>query len=199
MRIGLLAIHGDVIEHERALRKAGATVVPVRLPEDLRGLHGIVLPGGESTTLSLLLRRFKLLTPLRAALRNGLPAWGTCAGAILLAKKVTGKNPPPTLAVMDIVADRNAYGSQIDSFTAPLRVALPQPFRLRAVFIRAPQLRPLRADVKVLARHAGKAVLMQQANLLASSFHPELTTNIALQRYFLTLCRAYGQHHPAAV
>lgn len=205
VRIGILAVQGDVIEHARVLEQLGVTPVLVRRPEDISDIQGIIMPGGESTTMSLLLQRWGTFDVLQQRIADGMPAWGTCAGAILLAKEVRGKNPPRTLQLMDIVADRNAYGTQANSFTAEVKLCLPADFTppttVTAVFIRAPKLAPTDrssnskvptihgSSVHVLATHNGDPVLFQQANLLASAFHPELTTSTVIHQYFLDQCR----------
>ena len=196
VRIGVLAIQGDVIEHVRVLERLGATPVLVRQPEDCKNIQGIIIPGGESTTMSLLLQRWGTFDILKKHIINGMPAWGTCAGAILLAKEVREKNAPQTFALMDIAADRNAYGTHRDSFTADITLVLPAPSpvhtaptTVRAVFIRAPKLTPLHgADVHVLATHNNEPVLLQQGPLLASAFHPELTASAVIHQYFLDQC-----------
>lgn len=146
VRIGILAVQGDVIEHARVLERLGVTPVLVRRPEDVHDIHGIIMPGGESTTMSLLLQRWGTFDVLQQRIADGMPAWGTCAGAILLAKEVRGKNPPRTFALMDIAADRNAYGTHRDSFTANIKLRLPNTSAvtsIEAVFIRAPKLTPM--------------------------------------------------------
>jgi 5'-phosphate synthase pdxT subunit len=191
MKIGILAIQGSVIEHRRALEKLNVDVVEVRLPDDLKGLDGIILPGGESTTISKLMSRFGLFKELKKRISKGLPAWGTCAGAILLAKKVTGKNPPPTLEVMDIEVSRNAYGSQIDSFVGKLRVKSEElkAKNIEGIFIRAPKISPLKnSDVEALAECNGEPVMLRQKNMLVTSFHPELTDDTSVHQYFVDMC-----------
>ena len=200
MTIGILAIQGSVIEHKRALEKLGVSVSEVRLPENLKGIDGIILPGGESTTISKLMKRFGLFDELKKKISEGLPAWGTCAGAILLAKKVTGKNPPLTLQVMYIEADRNAYGRQIESFISDIQIKFDFRFSnlpagrhgfdfIQGIFIRAPKIRPLPdSDVEVLAECDGEPVMLRQKNMLATSFHPELTDDLFVHNYFLSMC-----------
>ena len=196
LNIGILAIQGSVIEHRRAVEKLGAEVTEVRLPEDLNGIDGIILPGGESTTISKLMKRFGLFDELKKRISDGLPVWGTCAGAILLAKKVTGKNPPPTLEVMDIEVDRNAYGSQIHSFESQLTINASLAFlvnsrfgeKINGVFIRAPKIKPLNDSVEVLAECRGDSVMLKQKNMLVTSFHPELTDDVAVHRFFVEMC-----------
>jgi 5'-phosphate synthase pdxT subunit len=173
--VGVLAIQGDVEAHARALARAGADAAPVLREKDLDGLHALVLPGGESTTIAKGLARLGLYEPLRAFARAGRPMLGTCAGAILLAKRVANR-PVETLGVLDATAVRNAYGSQVDSFAAPSDPGGAEAFDgLRCVFIRAPQLQELGPGVEVLARVDGRPVLVRQGRILASTFHPELT------------------------
>jgi len=189
MNIGILAIQGSVIEHKTALQKLGVEVIEVRRSDDLKNLDGIILPGGESATQSKLLRRSGLFDDLKKRIEGGLPAWGTCAGAILLAKKVTGKNPPSTLGVMDIEANRNAYGRQLDSFEAKLMVQMnPHPKKIKGVFIRAPKLKP-KADVQRLANCKNDVVMLRQNHMLATSFHPELTDDVSIHLYFVKMCK----------
>ncbi len=193
-KIGILAIHGSVREHRDVLETLGMGVQEVRLPEDLEGISGIIIPGGESTAKSKLLQRFGLFELLQKKIKTGLPIWGTCAGAILLAKEVTGKNPPKTLAVMDIAADRNWYGAQRDSFVTPLEISLPlkkgkmKKLKFEGVFIRAPRLRKLADEVEVLAMHQNIPILLRQNNMLASAFHPELSGEQGIHQYFLAMC-----------
>ena len=174
-RVGVLAIQGDVEAHARALARVGAEAVPVRREKDLDGLVALVLPGGESTAISKGLERLGLFEPLREFGRSGRPVLGTCAGAILLAR-VAENRPVPTLGLLDVIAVRNAYGSQVDSFAA---LAETKPGAglegLRCVFIRAPRLRRPGPDVEVLARVEGWPVLVRQGNVLGATFHPELT------------------------
>jgi 5'-phosphate synthase pdxT subunit len=171
-RVGILAIQGDVDAHRRALARLGADVVRVRAEKDLDGLDALVLPGGESTTISKGLAREGLYEPIREFARAGKPVLGTCAGAVLLAREVEN-HPVPSLGLLDVVAVRNAYGTQVDSFAA---VAESERFpELRCVFIRAPRLRRPGPGVEVLARVDGWPVLVRERNVLASTFHPELT------------------------
>jgi 5'-phosphate synthase pdxT subunit len=170
--VGILAIQGDVDAHRRALARLGAESVPVRSVKDLDAVSALVLPGGESTTISKGLAREGLYEPIRAFAQAGHPILGTCAGAVLLAREVEN-HPVPSLGLLDIVAVRNAYGTQVDSFAA---VAESERFPgLRCVFIRAPQLRRPGPGVEVLARVDGWPVLVRQGCVLASTFHPELT------------------------
>jgi pyridoxal 5'-phosphate synthase pdxT subunit len=173
-RVGVLAVQGDVEAHARALARAGAEAVPVLREKDLDGLAALVLPGGESTTIAKGLARLGLYEPLRAFARAGHPILGTCAGTILLARRVEN-HPVETLGLLDATAVRNAYGTQVDSFAAPLDPGGAEDLAgLRAVFIRAPQLRELGPGVEVLASVDGRPVLVRQVKLLAATFHPEL-------------------------
>lgn len=197
MTIGVLAIQGDVIEHKRVLETIGVSAKEVRLPVDMEGVRGIILPGGESTAQVLLLKKFGLFDRLRDEIKDGLSVWGTCAGAILLAKEVVGKNSPDTLAVMDIRADRNAYGTHLDSFLAPLDMDLPgssERIHLDAVFIRAPKLERMTDAVQVIASHEGLPVMLQQDLMLATSFHPELSDSTIIHEYFLNMCSGLLRH-----
>lgn len=192
--IGVLALQGDFVEHEMALRSLGVKTRQIRVGDDLRGLDGLILPGGESTTFCRLLQDFCLYDPLRAYIRSGVPVWGTCAGMIVMAKAANGL-PFPTLEAIDIEVDRNAYGRQADSFEADIGVPAlgEQPFH--AVFIRAPVIVSTGERVEVLAscrRETGepeRAVAVRQGHLLATSFHPELTSDRRFHRYFLDMVK----------
>ncbi len=188
-KVGVLALQGDFAEHEAALRRAGAEPVQVRLPRDLAGLRGLVIPGGESTTITRLMISYDLLQPLRALAQSGFPIWGTCAGAIVLAREAIGLDQP-NIGAMDITIRRNAFGSQIDSFEIDLPVkGMSEPFH--AVFIRAPVIEAAGPGVEVLARLPdGRMVAARQDHLLATSFHPELTDDLRFHRLFLALVEA---------
>ena len=188
LRIGVLAVQGGVAEHRAMLCSLGAQPVEVRLPEQLEGLDGVILPGGESTTIGKLMVEYGLLGPLRARLRAGLPAYGTCAGMILLSGDLGGRQQP-ALAVMDITVRRNAFGGQVDSFEHDLRVTGMEEPPFHAVFIRAPSIERLGAGVEPLARlDDGTPVAARQGHLLASSFHPELGQDPRMHLLFLRLC-----------
>jgi 5'-phosphate synthase pdxT subunit len=175
VKVGILAIQGDVEAHARALARLGAEAVPVLRAADLEPLAALILPGGESTTISKGLARLALWDPIRRFAASGRPVFGTCAGAILLAKQVENA-PVPTLGLLDVVAVRNAYGTQVDSFATQVDAGAAAGLEgLRCVFIRAPQLRPTSPAVEVLARVDGRPVLVREGNLLAATFHPELT------------------------
>ncbi len=193
-RIGVLALQGDVREHDRALAAAGASTVHVRRTEDLEGLHGLVLPGGESTTISRLLSVFDLLEPLRAAVAGGLPVYGSCAGMILLAESVLDGRPDQQgVGGLDVVVRRNAFGRQVDSFETDL--AFTGVGQVHAVFIRAPWVESTGEGVEVLAAvggdgpAAGRVVAVRQGPVLATSFHPELTGDHRVHRLFVDLVK----------
>ena len=174
-RIGILAIQGDVEAHARALARVGATAVPVLEEKDLDGLHGLILPGGESTTIAKGLERLDLYETLRFFVHSGLPVLGTCAGAILLAREAEN-HPVETLNGIDALAVRNAYGTQVDSFAAEADAGAARGLEgLRCVFIRAPRLTDLGDGIEVLVRVDGEPVLVRQGSVLAATFHPELT------------------------
>ncbi|MEO5710447.1 MAG: pyridoxal 5'-phosphate synthase glutaminase subunit PdxT [Nocardioidaceae bacterium] len=190
--IGVLALQGDVREHQAMLHLAGVETLRVRRPEELDRVDGIVLPGGESTTTYKLARTFGLFEPLRAAVLRGLPAFGTCAGMILLADHLEGGTPDQeTVGGLDVVVRRNAFGRQVDSFEADLDVTgFEDPFH--AMFIRAPWVEKVGRDVAVVATVAsgdamGRIVAVRQAHLLATSFHPEITGDPRFHRLFVDL------------
>ncbi len=184
MQIGILALQGDFREHRSALQALGSSVNLVRRPGELSGLDGLVIPGGESTAISKLLKKWNLFDPVRERAREGLPVFGTCAGLILLAREVP--NGPPTLELMDITVERNSYGRQIESFESRLEVTdglTGEAFR--GVFIRAPRVKRVGPAVKVLARYGDDPVLMKEGNFLAATFHPELTDDQGVHQFFL--------------
>lgn len=183
--IGVLALQGDFREHREVLQRMGSHAREVRLPHDLDGLDGLILPGGESTTIVRLMHSSGLLEPLRTLARHGFPMWGTCAGTILLAKRLD-ETGIPALQAMDITVRRNAFGRQVDSFETDLSVPALGDKPFRAVFIRAPIIEEIGPDVEVLARLAdGTPVAARERRLLATAFHPELTSDIRLHRLFL--------------
>ena len=187
MKIGVLALQGDFIEHEHMLRQLGVEVVEVRLAKDLEGLDGLIMPGGESTTFAKLAVRFGLVEPLRKFIQQGKPTWGTCAGLIFLAKDI-GRNQP-TLGMMDVKVKRNAFGRQIDSFTTDLQVDVIGGAPFPGVFIRAPIIESTGPEVQTLCKlDDGTVVAARQDNMLATSFHPELTDDLRVHQYFLQMC-----------
>ncbi|HVL81132.1 MAG TPA: pyridoxal 5'-phosphate synthase glutaminase subunit PdxT [Actinomycetota bacterium] len=181
VKVGVLALQGDVSEHLDLIRGSGAAV-PVRTAADLDTVDAVVLPGGESTTIAGLLERGEMMAPLRKAIASGMPAFGTCAGAIVLASEVRGGDVPH-LGVLDMVVQRNAYGRQVDSFET--RVDVASVGEVDAVFIRAPVIEEVGTDVDVLATHDGRPVVVRQGRVLAATFHPEIAGDPGLHRYFL--------------
>ena len=179
-RIGVLALQGAFREHAAALRRLGADVREVRQLKDMEGLEGMVIPGGESTTIGKLLVEWDMLEPLRRRILDGMPVYGSCAGLILLCKEIEGSGQP-RLGVLDATVRRNAFGRQVDSFETDLQ----------AVFIRAPLISRVGEDVQVLARldadRGERIVAVRQGHVLATSFHPELTPDLRLHRYFLDM------------
>jgi 5'-phosphate synthase pdxT subunit len=190
-QIGVLALQGDFAEHISIFQRLGIEAREVRHPQELAGLDGLVIPGGESTTIARLISEFDLLEPLRERAQNGFPVWGTCAGMIILAQRAS-ELESPTLAALAIAVRRNAFGRQVDSFEADLIVPAlgQQPFH--AVFIRAPIVEEVGDGVEVLSKlENGKAVAVRQANVLATAFHPELTQDDRFHRYFIDMVRAH--------
>lgn len=187
MKVGVLGLQGGIREHLHAIEAAGAVPVVVKHASALADIDGLILPGGESTTIGKLLDRFGLLDPLRERAREGMPLYGTCAGLILMARDISGTHDAPhRLAVVDVSVERNAYGRQVDSFEADLEVmGMDQPFR--AVFIRAPRIHRVGDDVEVLARVDEDPVLVRQGRLLASSFHPEMTPDHRVHSMFVDM------------
>ena len=197
MKIGVLALQGDFAEHIAILEQIGIEVCQVRLPDHLEALDGLIIPGGESTTIGKLAHDFNLIEPLKK-FGQGKAVWGTCAGAILLSKDA--RRQQPLLSLMDITVERNAFGRQVASFEIDLDIpalnGLDQehnrPFH--AVFIRAPLIESVEGTAQILATLPdGSIVAAQQGNLLATSFHPELTQDDRIHRYFISLVREYGQ------
>lgn len=188
-RIGVLALQGNVREHLRMLSDAGAEPVPIKKGEQLDEVDGLVIPGGESTTIGKLLRRFDMLEPLQGKVRSGFPAFGTCAGMILLADEIQGAGvDQPSIGGMDITVQRNAFGRQRESFETELAVPALGEKPLPAVFIRAPLVTRVGAGVEVVARLDGdRVVAARQGPILVSSFHPEMTDDARMHRYFLRI------------
>ena len=183
-RIGVLAIQGDFLEHQQALEQVGADAPEVRLPAQLDGIDGLIIPGGESTTIVQLIDIYGFRPVLERAASDGLPIWGTCAGMIVMATRLTDRRPDP-LKLMDIVVSRNAFGRQVDSFEADLSVSGLDETPFHAVFIRAPVVDEMGPDVEVLAAlDDGRPVAVRQGALLASAFHPELTGDSRMHRLF---------------
>ena len=197
MEIGVLAVQGDFAEHIAILRKMGVDAREVRLPEQLEALDGLIIPGGESTTLSRLMSIYHLREPVAQMAAEGRPLWGTCAGMIMLASEITEQDPVP-LGLMDIGVQRNAFGRQVDSFEQPLQIAPLAPEPYHCIFIRAPVVIRVGPPVNVLASlDDGRPVAVQQGNLLATAFHPELTGDARIHQYFVGL--AQGNSPPSTV
>ena len=193
MKIGVLALQGAFIEHEKMLQRLGVEAREVRLPRDLDGVAGVIIPGGESTTIGKLAVQYNLIEPLRELAQAGKPLWGTCAGLIFMAKDV-GRDQP-LLGLMDVTVQRNAFGRQVDSFEADISIKGvdgDQPFH--AIFIRAPLIESVGAGVEVLARvekdDEEVIVAAQQGNLLVTSFHPELSNDDRFHRYFVKMAES---------
>jgi 5'-phosphate synthase pdxT subunit len=188
MRIGVLALQGDVVEHVSALDESGVDAVLVKTAEDLAGVDGLVIPGGESTTVMKLLDRFELAEPVIARTRDGMPLWGTCMGMIVVARDVTGTQQP-TLGLMDISVRRNAFGRQNESAEVSLPIPALGSKDFPAVFIRAPWVERAGQAVEVLAERDGRAVMVRQENMLATAFHPELSRDRRVHEYFMRMVR----------
>lgn len=189
MRIGVLAIQGDVREHKNHLVKVGATPVEVRTLQDFSGVDGLIIPGGESTTIGMLMQEEGLIDAIRARVVNdSFPVYGTCAGLILLAKDVVGPSPA-RIGLMDITAGRNAYGRQLASFEAMVPVPSLPGGDFPAVFIRAPQIVAMGPGVAALAVYDGQVVMAEEGSLLVSAFHPEMSGDVRIHQYFVDKVR----------
>lgn len=185
--VGVLALQGDFAEHIAILKGLGVDAVEIRLPEQLAGLDGLIIPGGESTTIARLMHLWELMEPVRQRALDGMGIWGTCAGAIMLAERSSDLDREG-LRLMDIDVERNAFGRQLDSFEVPLEAPVLGPRLFHAVFIRAPLISRVGPTAEVVARLAdGTVVAARQGKLLATSFHPELTDDTRFHRYFLNL------------
>ena len=187
MKIGVLASQGAFIEHIFTLNKLDTEAVPVRLPGELKGVDGIIFPGGESTTISRLIASYNLADEITSLVRDGMPLFGTCAGMILMAKQISGNSTRP-LGLMDITVRRNAFGRQVDSFEMELKIPILGRKPYPAVFIRAPIIEQYAEGVEVLARLDDNTVVAaRQGKLLGAAFHPELTDDLRFHRYFLDI------------
>jgi 5'-phosphate synthase pdxT subunit len=193
-RVGVLALQGDFREHIAVLRGLGAEAVPVRRPEEVAAIDGLVIPGGESSVMDKLSRAFGLAEPLREAIAGGLPVYGTCAGLIMLADTIVdGIAGQQSLGGLDVAVRRNAFGSQVDSFETDLDIPAIGGEPMHAVFIRAPIVEAVGARATALARvDDGRVVAVQQGNLLGTSFHPEITGDTRFHEYFLRTVRSRG-------
>jgi pyridoxal 5'-phosphate synthase pdxT subunit len=195
--IGVLALQGDVDEHIAALQRAGARTLAVKTPNDLARVDALVVPGGESTTVMKLLHRFGLKLPIVERAKSGMPLWGTCMGMIVAAHDVAGLEQP-TLDLIDITVRRNAFGRQNESAEVPLRIpAIGNP-AFPAIFIRAPWIERSGPAVQTLAERDGMGVMVREGNVLATSFHPELTGDDRVHRYFLEMIKEQGKASTAA-
>jgi len=183
-RVGVLALQGAFIEHETALLRCGAIPIQVRTSQELEEIEALIIPGGESTTIGKLMHRFGLLDPIRSRAAEGMPIWGTCAGMILLAKEIV-ETEQVSLSLMNMAVRRNAFGRQIESFETVLQIEGLPPSR--AVFIRAPYVERVWGEARILSYYRDKAVMVRENNLLATAFHPELTEDLNIHRYFLDM------------
>jgi len=186
VKIGVLALQGAVTEHIEMLSALDTEAVPIRLPSELDGLDALVIPGGESTTISKLLSVYGLTEPIRNLANQGFPLFGTCAGLVLLAKKVSNLDMEP-IGVMDIEVKRNAFGRQVDSFEADLQIPALGNGTFNGIFIRAPIIEKAKRNVEILCQLNGGPVAVRQGKLLGCAFHPELTGDLRLHRYFVNL------------
>ena len=193
MKIGVLGIQGAIQEHLSILRKAGVEPSWVKDRKELDSVMALVMPGGESTTMIKLLKRFEMWETLRDRIEDGMPVLATCAGMILLSKTIENVVNQDSLGVLDISVKRNGYGRQINSFEVDLQIDEIGPEPFRAVFIRAPKIESIGDEVRVLTNYEESPVLVRQGNVLAASFHPELTGDLRIHRYFLKMAEAAGQ------
>ena len=189
--IGVLALQGDFDAHLRMLKRCGVQAKEIRTAQQLQEVDGLVIPGGESTTIIKLMQRYGIDTVLQHRAKAGMPVYGTCAGLIVMAREIEGYPQQPRLGLLDVAVARNAFGRQVDSFEIDLMVPKLGEPPIRAVFIRAPYITQTGQGVEVLAGLDGKIVLVQQSNLLGSAFHPELTDDQRLHRYFVEMVKAY--------
>ncbi|MDO8682523.1 MAG: pyridoxal 5'-phosphate synthase glutaminase subunit PdxT [Armatimonadota bacterium] len=189
MKIGVLALQGDYQKHLEMLKSLGADAVLVRTADEVRELDGLIIPGGESTTIGKLMRRFGIDEAIIEKVGQGMAVYGTCAGMILMAKDIEDSDQH-RLGLLDITIRRNAFGRQIDSFETDIQVDELGPDPIRAVFIRAPFITEVRNGVRSLASIDGRAILIQRGKLLASAFHPELTDDTRLHKYFLDIVKS---------
>ena len=192
VKIGVLALHGAVIEHIEILRKIGVEPVTVRLPEDLNGVAGLILPGGESTTMRKLVARWNLREPIMALAASGAPILGTCAGMIVVAKEIAGGDEP-VFPLLDVTVERNAFGRQLDSFETELPMPIVGDRPVHAIFIRAPIIERVGPGVEVLATLPdGRVVAVRQRNVIAIAFHPELAGETRIHRLIATMAAEYS-------
>jgi pyridoxal 5'-phosphate synthase pdxT subunit len=204
MKIGVLAVQGAFIEHLRTYRSIGVEAVEVRLPDDLEGVSGLTLPGGESTTMRRLIDRWDLRQPIMDLAESGAPIFGTCAGMILLAREIAG-GEPPVLPLLDVTVRRNAFGRQLDSFESDLQVPMLGDEPVHGVFIRAPLIDRVGPGVEVMATlDDGRIVAVRERNIIATAFHPELAGETRFHRLVATMAAEHDdpgegsgrRHHP---
>ena len=188
MKVGILALQGDVREHKKVLIKLGADPVEVKLPRDLEDLDALIIPGGESTTIGMLMKKYKLDSKIKQKHKQGMPIYGTCAGAIVLAKEIIGSKQPK-LALADISIKRNDYGRQIESFETELSIKDIGDFK--GIFIRSPIINRFSNGVETLSEHKNNPVMIKQDNILITTFHPELTNDTRIHEYFLGMAKEY--------
>lgn len=186
MKVGVLALQGAFAEHIKVLSTLGVDAIPVRLPSDLAGVRALIIPGGESTTIGKLLLDYHLIEPIRNLIKEGLPVLGTCAGMVLLAKKVAGAEVEP-IGIMNIQIKRNAYGRQIDSFETELSIPVLGDEAFHGIFIRAPVIQEVGSNVEVLCQVSNNSVAVKEGNVIACAFHPELTGDLRFHKYFLRM------------
>lgn len=186
MKIGVLSLQGGVIEHLNHIKKLGHIGIEVKKEKDLKAIDAIILPGGESTTIGKLLKITGLMKPLKEKIENGLPTWGTCAGMILLANEIEGQKEK-YLEAMDIKVERNAFGTQIDSFKTYKMIEQISDEEMELVFIRAPYIREIKNNVEILCSVDNKIVAAKQNNIVVTAFHPELTDDVRFLKYFLSI------------
>ncbi|MBT9174523.1 MAG: Pyridoxal 5'-phosphate synthase subunit PdxT [candidate division WS2 bacterium] len=192
MNIGILALQGAFIEHQKILTKMGLNSSLVKETSDLDKIDGIILPGGESTSMRLISQRKKLWSELKLRLNLGLPAFGTCAGAILLSKSIVEEDTE-TLGLIDVQVKRNAYGRQVDSFDDFIDLKFSPEKAYLAIFIRAPRFEKIGPQVELLAEHQNQPVLLREKNVIISSFHPELTDDLRIHSYFIDIIKNKGR------
>ena len=190
-KVGVLALQGDVVEHIAALERAGAEAVAVKSPAELAQVDALVIPGGESTTVMKLLERFGLERPIVERVRAGMPLWGTCMGMIVAAREVADLDQP-TLGLLDVSVRRNAFGRQNESAEVDLKIDALGGEPFKAIFIRAPWIERCGPNVELLAERNGRGVMVREGNVLATSFHPELSSDLRIHRYFLGMIEKQG-------
>jgi len=190
MKIGILALQGDVIEHIRILHKLNVEPEIVKTPEHLKDIDALIIPGGESTVIGMLAKKYKLDKAIKEKYKQGMPIYGTCAGAILLAKKIIDSKQPK-LGLADISIKRNSYGRQINSFEADINIKDIGNFK--GIFIRAPVIKSFYNGIEVLAEHKNSPVMVKQNNLLITTFHPELANDVRVHQYFLNMAAEYKE------